>query len=146
MVERHVDARASVAAGPVVGEDSDLEPQQVQTTAKRVALITRRGRLHWANINEAPAAGECPCFNSHVVPGSGPAPPIPSGATFDGRGVNFALFSANAEKVELCLFDARGQRELERVAAARVHRPSLARLSAGRPAGAALWLPRLWPL
>ncbi|MDE1937374.1 MAG: hypothetical protein KGI68_00005, partial [Alphaproteobacteria bacterium] len=29
--------------------------------------------------------------------------PYPLGATFDGQGVNFALFSANAEKVELCL-------------------------------------------
>jgi len=27
------------------------------------------------------------------------------GATFDGSGTNFALFSANATKVELCLFD-----------------------------------------
>src|SRR4028119_2281759 len=44
-----------------------------------------------------------------------PGAPHPLGATFDGRGVNFALFSANAEKVELCLFDARGERELERV-------------------------------
>jgi glycogen operon protein len=44
-----------------------------------------------------------------------PGQPYPLGATFDGRGVNFALFSANAEKVELCLFDPRGQRELERV-------------------------------
>ena len=44
-----------------------------------------------------------------------PGAAYPLGATFDGRGVNFALFSANAEKVELCLFDARGQRELERV-------------------------------
>ena len=39
----------------------------------------------------------------------------PLGASFDGRGVNFALFRANAEQVELCLFDARGQRKLERV-------------------------------
>ncbi|MEK0085681.1 glycogen debranching protein GlgX [Benzoatithermus flavus] len=44
-----------------------------------------------------------------------PGRPYPLGATFDGRGVNFALFSANAEKVELCLFDPRGQRELERI-------------------------------
>ena len=44
-----------------------------------------------------------------------PGVAYPLGATFDGRGVNFALFSAHAEKVELCLFDARGQRELERV-------------------------------
>ena len=27
------------------------------------------------------------------------------GATYDGKGVNFALFSENATKVELCLFD-----------------------------------------
>src|ERR1700710_1934304 len=37
------------------------------------------------------------------------------GASWDGRGTNFALFSANAEKVELCLFDSQGRRELERV-------------------------------
>ena len=29
--------------------------------------------------------------------------PFPPGATWDGKGVNFALFSENAEKVELCL-------------------------------------------
>jgi glycogen operon protein len=38
------------------------------------------------------------------------------GATWDGRGTNFALFSAAAEKVELCLFDASGECELERIA------------------------------
>ena len=32
-----------------------------------------------------------------------------------GLGVNFALFSANATKVELCLFDAAGEREIERI-------------------------------
>jgi len=37
------------------------------------------------------------------------------GATWDGVGVNFALFSANAAKVELCLFDNEGKRELERI-------------------------------
>ena len=31
--------------------------------------------------------------------------PFPLGATWDGLGVNFALFSAHATKVELCLFD-----------------------------------------
>jgi len=41
--------------------------------------------------------------------------PHPLGATWDGRGTNFALFSANAEKVELCLFDRQGRREVERV-------------------------------
>ncbi len=41
--------------------------------------------------------------------------PTRLGATWDGRGTNFALFSANAEKVELCLFDPQGRRELERI-------------------------------
>lgn len=38
----------------------------------------------------------------------------PLGATFDGNGVNFALFSAHAEKVELCLFDETGTKETKR--------------------------------
>src|SRR5215213_5398404 len=41
--------------------------------------------------------------------------PFPLGATWDGIGVNFALFSAHATKVELCLFDDAGEQELERV-------------------------------
>ena len=41
--------------------------------------------------------------------------PHPLGATWDGIGVNFALFSAHATKVELCLFDEAGERELERI-------------------------------
>jgi glycogen operon protein len=41
--------------------------------------------------------------------------PFPLGATWDGLGVNFALFSANATRVELCLFDSTGTEELERI-------------------------------
>ena len=41
--------------------------------------------------------------------------PFPLGATWDGLGVNFALFSAHATRVELCLFDENGK-ETERVA------------------------------
>src|SRR3954467_13942998 len=40
---------------------------------------------------------------------------FPLGATWTGLGVNFALFSAHASKVELCLFDGDGVREIERV-------------------------------
>jgi glycogen operon protein len=46
-----------------------------------------------------------------VLPGT----PYPLGATWDGRGVNFALFSAHADKVELCLFDRVGKKESARV-------------------------------
>src|SRR3569833_254177 len=35
-----------------------------------------------------------------------PGRPYPLGATWDGKGVNIALYAENAEKVELCLFDA----------------------------------------
>jgi isoamylase len=35
-----------------------------------------------------------------------PGQPYPQGATWDGAGVNFALFSENATRVELCLFDS----------------------------------------
>jgi isoamylase len=41
--------------------------------------------------------------------------PHPLGATWDGEGVNFALFSEHAERVELCLFDPKGRRETERI-------------------------------
>ncbi len=34
-----------------------------------------------------------------------PGRPFPLGATWDGDGTNFSLFSENAERVELCLFD-----------------------------------------
>ena len=44
-----------------------------------------------------------------------PGKPYPLGATWDGEGVNFALFSEHAEKVELCLFDVRGRRETSRI-------------------------------
>ena len=41
--------------------------------------------------------------------------PFPLGANWDGLGVNFALFSAHATRVELCLFDDTGERELHRI-------------------------------
>ncbi len=39
----------------------------------------------------------------------------PLGATFDGKGTNFALFSSGAQKVELCLFDEKGLNETSRI-------------------------------
>ena len=49
-------------------------------------------------------------FNA-ILPGR----PYPRGANWDGEGVNFALFSENATKVELCLFDPDGRREVQRI-------------------------------
>ncbi len=42
-----------------------------------------------------------------VLPGS----PSPLGATWDGAGVNFALFSEHADAVELCLFNRAAARK-----------------------------------
>ena len=44
-----------------------------------------------------------------------PGRPYPRGVTWDGEGVNFALFSEHAERVELCVFDARSRREIQRI-------------------------------
>ena len=46
-----------------------------------------------------------------------PGRSYPLGATWDGAGVNFALFAENATKVELCLFDSvDDRREAHRIA------------------------------
>ncbi|WP_434638390.1 glycogen debranching protein GlgX [Klebsiella sp. I138] len=37
--------------------------------------------------------------------------PSPLGSRYDGKGVNFTLFSAHAERVELCIFDAQGNEQ-----------------------------------
>lgn len=51
-------------------------------------------------------------MNTRIYPGS----PYPLGATWDGNGVNFALFAENATKVELCLFDKNDTgKEIQRI-------------------------------
>ncbi len=50
----------------------------------------------------------------HPPDGIAPGQPYPLGATVDDDGVNFAIFSAHAEKIELCLFDPGGRREIAR--------------------------------
>ena len=45
-----------------------------------------------------------------------PGNAYPIGATVKDSGVNFAIFSAHAEKIELCVFDEHGQKELMRFA------------------------------
>lgn len=67
----------------------------------------------------------------------------PLGAHYDGEGINFTLYSAHAERVELCLFDGQ-QRSAP--AAAGAQRRYLAWLLTGRQAGATLRLPGLRPV
>jgi isoamylase len=44
-----------------------------------------------------------------------PGAPYPLGATWDGLGTNFAVFSANATRIDLCIFDPAGRREVKRL-------------------------------
>lgn len=44
-----------------------------------------------------------------------PGKPYPLGAVWDGEGVNFALFSEHGRRIELCVFDQSGRRELQRI-------------------------------
>ncbi len=44
-----------------------------------------------------------------------PGRSYPLGAHWDGLGVNFAVFSAHARRVQLCLFDPTGRREIARL-------------------------------
>jgi glycogen operon protein len=67
--------------------------------------------------------------------------PEPLGASFDGKGVNFTLFSAHAERVELCVFDGEGNEHRYDLPA---HRGYLARLPGRRTARNALRFSRSW--
>ena len=60
---------------------------------------------HWQQSSSFPKS------NSRLLPGA----PHPLGATWDGRGTNFALFSAHAEKVELCLFETTGGKDARNI-------------------------------
>ena len=71
-----------------------------------------------------------------------PGKPYPLGSTWDGEGVNFALFAERATGVELCLFElgGGGRRECAR-ANDGADRLRMARLRAGIAAGAVIWVP-----
>ena len=76
-----------------------------------------------------------------------PGTPYPLGATWDGEGVNFAIFSENATAVELCLFDGPdSDRDSARIRVEEQTGSGLARVPAGGTARTALWLPHPWAL
>ena len=75
----------------------------------------RRWRRHNSRGQHCCSAPCCHFSRPGAVVRLSAGAPYPLGATWDGRGTNFALFSANAEKVELCLFDSQGRREIERI-------------------------------
>src|SRR5512133_4103532 len=67
--------------------------------ARPVALIHQGSRANRSGESVMPESNGVQKQSVEMWPGR----PYPLGATFDGTGVNFALFSEVASKVELCL-------------------------------------------
>jgi isoamylase len=95
----------------------------------RRAACARRGRPPWATCSPLSRATVTLCAApaepaptvareedidrsaATAVVSPWPGRPYPLGASYDGTGVNFALFSEVAERVELCLFDDDGREQ-----------------------------------
>ena len=75
-----------------------------------------------------------------------PGRPYPRGAFWDGEGVNFAIFSEHAEKVELCLFDAKGKNEVQRIELKERSDLVWHCYLPEAPSRATLWFPGAWTL
>ena len=73
----------------------------VEAEARSVARAAVLGRAHAAAARRGLARARVTSPPMEVWPGR----PFPLGATWDGEGTNFSLFSEHAERVELCLFD-----------------------------------------
>src|SRR3954468_5095039 len=78
---------------------------------RRRAPPGRRGRA--ARPRRSPAAMSTPEPTIDSTRDVWPGRPFPLGATWDGQGTNFALFSENAHSVRLCLFDEDVEEQVE---------------------------------
>ena len=81
-------------------------------TRTRWRSSQRRSSRNWAisTCESSPPIRTVRCGRCRPAR-SGPDRPFPLGPEWDGHGTNFSLFSENAERVELCLFDADGAEE-----------------------------------
>ena len=119
------DYRIGVPCGGVWHEalNTDAESYGGTNKGNGGAVAVAAGadpRLRRLLVADAAAAGhahpfarrdDMPPIPDRLLPGR----PDPLGASWDGLGVNFAVFSANAERIDLCLFDAAGRREVARL-------------------------------
>jgi len=74
--------------------------------ARRAITRSRNEREFPGSLFHASALSGFPLIRGGLRVRIKPGRPYPLGATWDGAGVNFALFSEHASKVELCLFDS----------------------------------------
>ena len=97
----HTTARC--AGGCPGAPDSRHHPDPHRTEPTRRAAC--------ATGHRPPSAGAPSRRNNLRMTQVWPGSAYPLGATYDGTGTNFAIFSEVAEKVELCLFDDEGNEE-----------------------------------
>ncbi len=97
-----IDPVIDSLADSVVSATADLNPVSSGRTdlgAAGISGVVARPMAPAGNPPPRPLPGE-----STVWPGT----PFPQGATYDGRGTNFTLYSEGATRVDLCLFDRDG--------------------------------------
>ena len=75
-------------------------------------LTTNQFHVHHKTLRKTDLTATGQCHRRHDQR----RPSLSFGATWDGKGTNFAVFSANATKVEVCIFDGNGEKELRRIA------------------------------
>ncbi len=80
---------------------------------RNVTTAIKKVRRRAAPRTTANGAGGAPAIRRNRIR---EGLPYPRGATWDGTGTNFAVFSANATKVEVCIFDGKAEHEIDRIA------------------------------
>ena len=96
--------RADRASAPASGRGRDHRRRDA-------ANAERSARRHRARRRLREPDGRAASNEAGPLMKVWPGEPFPLGATWDGEGTNFSLFSENAERVELCLYDGNGANE-----------------------------------
>ena len=136
-------ARAAQQRRRLLRRERHRQPREPCSRARPTAMAGRRPRR---GRRRRRSASWCSSTGRREHAGLAGIP-LPLGATWDGEGVNFALFSEHATAVELCFFDHPDDAAaVARRDHARGHRPGLALLPARRPPRALLRLPGRRPL
>ena len=93
---------AEARAGPRAAEGGVTAPLSAPPAGSSTwSIAAGPGRPHWRDAGRSAHRPGAPVSARRQWPGR----PFPLGATYDGAGTNFAIFSEVAEAVELCLFD-----------------------------------------
>jgi glycogen operon protein len=99
---RDVPHRAFLSLSCRIEPSKGLWKRPLSSKASRIAALALHAALTMSSFAAAPPDAPLPTAASPcILPGES----FPLGATWDGHGTNFAVFSEVAERVDLCLFD-----------------------------------------